>query len=210
MSRRIPRRNGRPSLLTPDVQQRLLDAVSSGVPVTHATTFAGIGQTTFERWMQRGRDAQDLADEDQPVPADEEPYRLLWEQVSRARSVVAVRNVAIVAKAAEGGYVTKERTRRYRDPGNGLLVTETETDYAPPEWQASRWLLEKSFHRDFGRTAQQVELTGEAGGPVQFEHGVTPEVADIAARLREFASRRVLELPSTVLEGEVVEDRVAS
>ncbi len=194
-------------MLTPDVERRLLHAVASGVPLIHAVTFAGIGQSTFHRWMQRGEAEEARVEDGHAESAEEAPYRQLWQQVSRARARVAIDQVEIVGRAAAGGYVVKERTRRFKDPGSGQVVTETETDYAPPEWQAARWLLEKSFHREFGRNS--LEVTGADGGAVQVEHGVTPEVADLAARLAEFAARREpaqLQAPSSgdVIEGEIV------
>jgi hypothetical protein len=206
VSRRLPRRPGRPSALTPEVERRLLDAIAAGVPIVHAAVHAGIGPTTFGRWMRRGEEEEARVEEDGGAPDPiEAPYRELWHRVRHARAQVAVQNVSVVQRAAEGGYVLKERTRRYKDPGSGQVVTETETDYAPPEWKASAWLLEKSFHREFGRAAAQVEVIGDGGGPVQVEHGVTPEVADIAAKLAEFAARRqALDGPG-VIEGEVAE-----
>ena len=211
MSRRTPRRAGRPSGLTPEVEDALLAAITGGVPLTHAARYAGIGQSTFHRWMDRGEtEAARLADDDTAqLDPDETPYRQLYDRVARARSQVAVRNVALLQKSAQGGFKTKERTRRYRDPGTGQLVTETETDFAPPDWRAAAWLLERSFAGDFTKTPR-LELTGADGGPIPVEHSLG-DVTSLAARLQQFAERRAAgELPAAdgdeVYDAELVDE----
>lgn len=181
--------------------ERLLNAVQDGTPVTYAATAAGIGPATFHRWMARGEGEQARVDAGGAPDPAEAPYRLLWEQVTQARAAVACANAAVVRRVAEGGYVVKER--RYRDSATGEIVTET--DYAPPDWRAASWMLERSFRREFGRPA--VEVSGPDGGPVSVEHAVPPEVADIARRLQELAEQQhTYALPGAgpVIDGEVI------
>lgn len=187
MSRRLPRRPGRRSALTPDVESRLLDAVTGGVPLVQAAAFAGVHPSTFHRWMQRAEEEQARRDAGLPPADAETPFVQLAEKVTRARATAAVRSVAVLQKAAQGGYKTRERTRTFRD-ADGRRVTETEVDYAPPEWRASAWLLERSY-REFSK-AHAVELAGPGGGPLQVEQRTTVDVTDLAARLQALAARR--------------------
>ena len=46
---------GRPTKLTPERQARVCDAIRAGVPPETAAAYAGIDESTFYRWMQRGR-----------------------------------------------------------------------------------------------------------------------------------------------------------
>ena len=131
----------------PEIRRRLLDAVQNGVPLTQAALYAGVGQRSFFRWMARGEAAQarlDDPDDPEPLTADEETLRQFWTEVRHRRSQVAVRNVALVQKAAQGGYVRREKKRRYKDD-SGRWVTETDTEYADVDWRAAKFLLDTSF-----------------------------------------------------------------
>ncbi|WP_329405003.1 hypothetical protein [Streptomyces melanogenes] len=55
-ARRKQRRRGRPSLLTPAVMDLLTRATAVGLPMTQAADAAGVGRSTFLRWMSRGEE----------------------------------------------------------------------------------------------------------------------------------------------------------
>jgi transposase-like protein len=61
----------RPTKLTPEVQKRITDAISTGVPREAAAAAAGIGETTLYRWLQLGQEGK-------------APYREFWEDLTRA------------------------------------------------------------------------------------------------------------------------------
>lgn len=50
---------GRPSKFTPELRERILQAVRAGVPRTAAAQSAGIGETTLYRYLQIGRSEHD-------------------------------------------------------------------------------------------------------------------------------------------------------
>lgn len=72
----------RPSKLTPEVQKRLTEAIKAGNYYEAACGFAGIGYSTFRRWMLRGEKAKSGK------------YRQFWEAVTRAELEAEVRMVA--------------------------------------------------------------------------------------------------------------------
>ena len=79
---------GRPTKLSPEVQDRIIQALKAGNYVETAAEYAGIGKTTFYRWMAQG---------------DQESrgiYREFRDAVMRARAEAEARNVAIIQKAA--------------------------------------------------------------------------------------------------------------
>lgn len=164
----MTRRPGRPTLLTPEVQEQILAALAVGAAQAHAAECAGIGESTFYRWMERGEE------EDAP-----EEFREFREAVTRTRARAAVDAVQLIQRIAVGGQVTKETTRTYRDPDTGERVEETEVVRAPPDWRAAAWWLERAHPAQFSRP--RVEVTGPDGGPVQVQEET---LAALAGRVR--------------------------
>lgn len=183
MTRRRPRQGqrGAPSLLTDEREKALVEATKMGVPAEVAAQAAGIGARTFMLWLARGREEEDnrAAADYTPNPV-EEPYLELWLKILEARAQAATRNVLLIQKVAQGGIVTEETTRKYRDPDSGEMVTETTVKRSLPDWRASAFMLEKQHRRHFGKEAVQVELTGADGGPVQVGQ---VDAEDLANRL---------------------------
>lgn len=83
---------GRPSKLTPETQDRIVQAITAGNYLEVAAQYAGVGKTTLYRWLS-------LADD----PDADEMYRNFRDAVESARSAAEVRNVALIQKAANDG-----------------------------------------------------------------------------------------------------------
>lgn len=77
----------RPTKLTPDVQKRLVDAISAGSYFEPACAYAGIAYSTFRTWMERG--AQE----------DGGPYHDLAVAMAEAEGRAEVRLVGLLNKA---------------------------------------------------------------------------------------------------------------
>jgi len=86
------RKPGRPTKLTPEVKDRIVNAIRGGNYQEVAARFAGINEATFYRWMQKGEG------DDAP-----EPYREFRKEVESAKAVAEVRSVALIQKAAGDG-----------------------------------------------------------------------------------------------------------
>lgn len=208
MSRRTTRRPGPRLAITDEGRTRLLNAIRAGTPVTYAAQYAGIGASTLHRYLARGEDAALRAEAGEQVTADDAVMREIWEEVTRARAEAAVRGVALLQRVAAGGAVLKETTRRYRDPGTGQLVTETERTFSPPDAKPMQWLLERTHRQEFGRASQQVELTGADGGPVQVEGG--DAITSLAAQVARVTAERRREIEAApedaIVDAEVIEE----
>jgi hypothetical protein len=203
MTHRKPRRRPayRPRLLTPEVESRLLDATRLGSPVIVAAGIAGIGRTTFLAWLARGRDEMECRDDGQEPDEGEQPYVDLLLGVQHARDMAQLRALGNIQKVAAGGFVTETTTRSYRDAATGRVVEEVTEKRAVPDWRASAWYLERQHRDQWGKEAQQVDLTisGPGGAPLQVEHVDAEALADrLAATLAPVALAPVYQpgLPS--------------
>lgn len=161
------RKTGRRSLLTPEMEERILTAVRAGNYLDDAARYAGITDRTIFNWMKRGRDALDAAGgDDDLVDPDEQMYVRFFRSVERARSAAVVRNLSIIQRAAE------------------------------VNWQAAAWYLERTNPRKWGRR-DTLEVTGEDGGPVQVSVTARETLAEKFAAAertaREVIEARVVE-----------------
>lgn len=82
----------RPSKLTPEVQKRIIDAIRAGNYAAQAARSAGIGSSTFYRWMEQG------ATEDAP-----QELREFRDSVKKAEAEAEVAAVAIIRREAQNG-----------------------------------------------------------------------------------------------------------
>lgn len=83
---------GRPTKLTPEIQERIVEALQAGNYQETACEYAGISAGTFYRWMAEGNE------DDAPVM-----LREFREAVIKARARAEVRNVALIQNAANAG-----------------------------------------------------------------------------------------------------------
>lgn len=206
---RHERTPGRPTLLNADVQKRLLEAVRLGVPVKTAAEHAGIHPNTFYRWMARGFSEHESIANGQDPLEEEAQFLDLYKLVSEGRAEAAVRNVALIQKAAQGGYVTKEVTKKYRDVETGKVVTQTEVERAGPDWRASAWYLERVHKDEFGKDAVQVQVTGAGGGAVRIDSSVE----ELSERLGKYLAENAAVAAITAggddtIDGEATEEPV--
>lgn len=80
----------RPTRCTPEVVKRVADAIRGGNYANVAARYAGIGERSFYKWMERGA-------------TGEEPYAQFRQAVKDAEAQAEVRNVALIQQAAQAG-----------------------------------------------------------------------------------------------------------
>ena len=78
----------RPTKLTPDIQAKIIKAISLGMTRELTAKFAGIGLQTLYGWLAKGR-------------AGEAPYLKFSEAVHEAEAKGALMNLAIIQQAAK-------------------------------------------------------------------------------------------------------------
>lgn len=130
----------RPSKLSAERSTKIVGMISSGAYATVAAQANGIGETTYFRWMTRGRDAQ--RDEyGELTNADDEPYVDFFEKVKDAEAKAEVLNIGLIQRAATGG-----------------------------TWQAAAWYLERKYPDRWGRKDHLRSIvSGPEGGPIQVD-----------------------------------------
>ncbi|MFF8789249.1 hypothetical protein [Streptomyces sp. NPDC015125] len=207
-SRRPTPRPGRPSLLSEEVEARLVAASRTGVAVELAAEMAGISRTSFLRWMARGRAETEAREGGEPPSKEESEYATLYEKVRTARATAAARAMANIRRTADGGIVTKVTTRRFRDSITGEIVEETVEDRTSPDWRADAWYLERQHREHYGKDAiVAIEITGlDDDNSAQDDAPV--DLSALAERLDRslFAVEYPPELEdSTVIDAEVVD-----
>jgi hypothetical protein len=82
----------RPTKLTEETVDKITRAIRAGNHASVSARLAGIGETTYYRWMADGE------------KDDAEPeYREFWESIKRAEAEAEIRSVALIRQAAEQG-----------------------------------------------------------------------------------------------------------
>lgn len=130
----------RPTKLTPDVQQKIEQALRLGATYELAAQYAGIHYDTFNEWRKRGEAEikRVLENSKASIRADELPFTEFYEATQKAESEGAMGWLAKIEKAANDG-----------------------------NWQAAAWKLERRYPRDYGRTVVSNEHTGANGGAIE-------------------------------------------
>lgn len=195
--RRYRRPVGRPrKVVDENVQKTLLQALRLGVPISLACQAADIAESSFYGWMQRGYDEHEAQAAGEEPDEAEAPYLDLFREVKTARADAAVRNVGVIQKAAQGGTVTEETKETLPDGTRRETVKRS-----APDWRAAAWYLERSHRNEFGKGADQVEVTGKGGGPIE----VTADAEDLSRRLAEHLAAGVASTPALEAGEDVVE-----
>ena len=128
---------GRPTKLTDEIQQKILQALAAGNYQDTAAAYAGISTSTFYNWLERGKTERVRISAGEKPKKTEEPYVEFVDAIESARAQAEVRSVALIQKAANDG-----------------------------TWQAAAWYLERSHPQRWGRL-NRTEISGPEGGPIE-------------------------------------------
>lgn len=159
---------GRPTKLTPELQNQLCRHLEAGHFLGAAAALCGVGDSTVRRWMAQG--------EEDDAPAE---FRAFREAVTRARARAADVLVAAAFADAVGGVLVREaerpdgtRERAWSQP-NGRIALDLLARMFPDEW----------------RPVKAVEVSGPQGGSVSLSpnQGV---IENIISRIAAAKARR--------------------
>lgn len=130
---------GRPTKLTPELQEEMIKVIQAGNYVETACAFVGLSKNTFYDWLKRAaRETERLAKNPRArMKKSEAPYVEFSDAVKRAQGQAEVRDVLLIAKAAEH------------------------------VWQAAAWRLERKFPDRWGRRSPHEEVHKDQGPLIQ-------------------------------------------
>lgn len=80
---------GRPEKLTPELQQKIVDAIRMGAYIETASAYAGINKSTLYDWMKRG------------ARAKSGKYKEFSNAIEKALAESEMRDLAVIAKASQ-------------------------------------------------------------------------------------------------------------
>lgn len=129
------------ALLQPNLEQTLLDYIRIGTPIRNAVVAAGITETSFYSWINRGmaeRERLKLVKGAKENPTEVVFLKFL-EQVERAKAEAVAKKVAVIAKSGNDG-----------------------------DWRAAAWWLERQLPEEFGKT-DKLEIGGNNGEPIRIQ-----------------------------------------
>ena len=113
----MTRRVGRPSKLTEETKNRLMQALIASCSIADACAYADIDDSTFRKWRERAR-------ADEAAGKDTEFVRFFTD-IARAQAKAKPRLIMLLSKAAE------------RDPRTALAILERRY---PKEWGVRQYV----------------------------------------------------------------------
>ncbi len=138
---------GRPSKLNPRTIEALEDALELCLPVKTACTLAGIGDTTYHRWIETGREEEQKARAKAGTDEDlEAPEGSFW--AFRVRMALALE-------------------RAHQNLVAGILAA-----HAGGKWQAGQWLLKCRYPELYDQDTLTIHHRhgGPEGEPLTIKH----------------------------------------
>jgi len=135
-------RRGRPSGLTREIADALVEEVRKVGHLEPAADVVGVPAPTAREWFRRGNG-------ELPGRAAIEPFASFAARIKKARAEALRERLERIADAGKGGAVV-ERIVRPRKDGSEEVVER----YAPPQWTADAWTAERLDPERFGRKSQ--------------------------------------------------------
>lgn len=114
-------KGGRPSKLTEELTDEITKVVRAGNYIETAAAYAGISKSSLYNWLRRGREERERVERGEKPKARESVYLGFLDAVEKALAQSEIRDVTMIAKAAQDS------------------------------WQASAWRLERRFPFKWGR-----------------------------------------------------------
>lgn len=155
---------GRPTKITPKIQETIVENLKAGNYIETAAAHAGIEKKTLYNWMKRAAREQQRVD-DNPrakIRKEEAPFVEFLHAVEKAQAFAEVRDVRLIAKAAED------------------------------HWQAAAWRLERKFPDKWGRkdkVSADLQHSGEVVERHEEDISITHRIEEYEDVYKQLANR---------------------
>jgi hypothetical protein len=130
------------SVLTPDLIERLVRNLATGVFLKDAAVSAGVHPSSLFRWRAH-------ADDPEPLP----------EHFAREGDYVAAHDHWLLCGEL------RERTEKAEADAKAASLGRIRKAGADGTWQADAWYLERKYPHEYGRRV--AEVSGPDGGPIE-------------------------------------------
>lgn len=130
---------GRPEKLTPELQQKIVDAIRMGAYIETASAYAGINKSTLYDWMKRG------------ARAKSGKYKEFSDAIEKALAESEMRDLAVIAKASQENWQAAawRLERKFPDRwGRRKAKSEIEKIEAETEFIREKTRLLKGAEKD--------------------------------------------------------------
>lgn len=146
------RGRGRPTKLTPAIQETICTAIRMGLRYQEACTIAHITDVTYRRWKDVGEAAKTGK------------FRDFYLATKEAEAEGEQKLLSIVQEVAEKG--TEEATVVTHRDANGVVTsTVTTQKRSPRDWRAAMTILERRYPERYGRKVLAHEGIPETPAP---------------------------------------------
>lgn len=190
---------GRPSKLTPDVQERIVNALNAGNYLEVAAGYAGISPSTLHNWIARGKaararmDAEAEAESPEPCPTCQaqagEPCRTLEGGDADHPHTARIWRPDADTDTDRRYVEFVEAVESARAVAQVQMLAVVRRAAAEGAWQAAAWFLERSNPQQWGR--RTLEVSGVGGGPIEFAEMSPDEKRARLEAVREEIARRL-------------------
>jgi hypothetical protein len=136
---------GRPSKLTPKVQNIVLEGIKLGLTYEKVANLANVSRVTLRNWFKTGQKAKSG------------PFFDFFNALQKAEAEGEMRNLEKIRQASLGGQKVVTSKEIYRD--NQLLEQITTTKKAAPDWRAAAWILERRYPERWGKNKLNIDQT---------------------------------------------------
>jgi len=134
--------------------EQIVERVRTGLDLTDAAASANITKQTIWNWRRRGALNRALVAQGKPLATDDgDAYVKFVDALERAEAEAELVRLAIIQRAAEGGFKTTRETIKY-DAAGDVLERTVVTEVSLPQWTAAAWYLERRHARKYGRKSQ--------------------------------------------------------
>lgn len=182
--------------VTTTVAERILSAVRAGNYLETAASLAGVRPATIRDWLYTGNATLRAITAGTPtneIHRTDLRFAEFAESIARAQAEAEAEDVARLQLLARGAVETTKTVTTQKVDADGKLLeatTRRETETHLPDGAAIRWRLERR-HPARWQGTHRVELTGEAGGPVELT--VTEKRQHLLDKLAETAEQMELD-----------------
>ena len=130
-------RTGRPSKLTPKIQEMILDCIRMGLTYSKAAELVGITRHTLLNWRKWGQAEKSGI------------YFNFFNALQKAEAEGEIQCLQKIQEAARGGQEIIDSKELYQ--GKKLIKQITKTVKSVPDWRAAAWILERRYPERYGR-----------------------------------------------------------